>query len=386
MRILHCCLSAFYIDNYGYQENILPRIHHQMGHVVEILASTETFIENNKVGYLKPSKYFTNDGIAIERIPYVSYVPHLLARKLRIYPSILHKLEQFKPEVVFLHNFQFWNVLDIVAYAKNHKVNIIADSHVDAINSATSFFSREILHKIIYRKYARILEPYVTKFWGTSPLRNDFMFEYYHIPKSKIELLPLGADDSLYQGSERLEIRLKERSKLKISSSDFVIISGGKLDRRKNILLLINAFKKIVASNCKLVLFGSISDEMEDELRQSISSDKRIMYVSWLSQEEIYKMFFSADLAVFPGTHSVLWEQAVGVGLPCIFKSWKGIEHVKVGENCILLESVDELSIQNSINSVLNDNPFYLRMKRSAETDGIGAFSYMNIASKAINF
>ena len=22
MRILHCCLAAFYIDNYGYQENI----------------------------------------------------------------------------------------------------------------------------------------------------------------------------------------------------------------------------------------------------------------------------------------------------------------------------------------------------------------------------
>ena len=42
MRILHLCLSCFYIDGYNYQENILPRINHEDGHDVRILASTET--------------------------------------------------------------------------------------------------------------------------------------------------------------------------------------------------------------------------------------------------------------------------------------------------------------------------------------------------------
>lgn len=27
MKILHICLASFYIDNYSYQENLLPKFH-----------------------------------------------------------------------------------------------------------------------------------------------------------------------------------------------------------------------------------------------------------------------------------------------------------------------------------------------------------------------
>ena len=46
MKILHCCLAAFYIDNFSYQENIFPKIHKLQGHQVHIIASTETYLEN----------------------------------------------------------------------------------------------------------------------------------------------------------------------------------------------------------------------------------------------------------------------------------------------------------------------------------------------------
>ena len=43
MRILHLCLSAFYIDEAGYQENHLVQQHVKDGHEVLVIASTETF-------------------------------------------------------------------------------------------------------------------------------------------------------------------------------------------------------------------------------------------------------------------------------------------------------------------------------------------------------
>ena len=46
MKVLHCCLAAFYIDDYGYQENILPKMHKIQGHQVKIVSSTETYIDN----------------------------------------------------------------------------------------------------------------------------------------------------------------------------------------------------------------------------------------------------------------------------------------------------------------------------------------------------
>jgi len=63
MKILHCCLSQFYIDNYSYQENILPRVNKQMGHEVKIIASTETYLDNRNLEYVEPSRYYTEDGI-----------------------------------------------------------------------------------------------------------------------------------------------------------------------------------------------------------------------------------------------------------------------------------------------------------------------------------
>ena len=50
MKILHLCLANFYVDEFNYQENILPRINKLDGHEVYILASTETFINNTKIG------------------------------------------------------------------------------------------------------------------------------------------------------------------------------------------------------------------------------------------------------------------------------------------------------------------------------------------------
>ena len=78
MRVLHCCLAAFYIDDFGYQENILPKMHKLQGHKVAILASTENYINKTKKGYVNPSSYFTTEGIPITRIPYSNFIPSFL--------------------------------------------------------------------------------------------------------------------------------------------------------------------------------------------------------------------------------------------------------------------------------------------------------------------
>ena len=43
MKIVHLCLSAFFIDNYSYQENMLPKYHVKMGHKVTVIASIFSF-------------------------------------------------------------------------------------------------------------------------------------------------------------------------------------------------------------------------------------------------------------------------------------------------------------------------------------------------------
>ena len=89
MKILHCCLACFYIDNYSYQENILPKFHKIQGNDVKILASTETYIDNKVLGNTVSGSYFNEDGIEVTRINYSKYLPLFLAKKIRKYIDVL---------------------------------------------------------------------------------------------------------------------------------------------------------------------------------------------------------------------------------------------------------------------------------------------------------
>ena len=109
-----------------------------------------------------------------------------------------------------------------------------------------------------------------------------------------------------------------------------------------------------------------------------------IKSVEILFNNEVYKYFLSADLGVFPGTHSVLWEQACSTGLPCIFKYWEGMTHVNVCKNVEFLynDSVDE--IKNKIIDLYNSKGKYEILKKNAKI-AAKSFLYSEIAKKSID-
>lgn len=385
MRILHCCLAAFYVDNFGYQENILPKIHKLQGHFVEILASTETYLKDNTLGYISPSQYFNNEGIRVTRIPYSKYLPFFIMKKLRLYVGVKRKLQEFKPDIIFLHDIQFLSILEIVRYKReNPNVLIFADSHTDFVNSARGWISKNILHGIIYKFCAKSIESYTSLFYGTLPARVEFLKSMYSISSGKVELLELGADDTLFDFSQYDVIRESTRRRLNLSHDDFVIICGGKIDKRKNIHLLVEAIERLEGSSIKLILFGTPDNEMTYLLKK-VKTMNNIKYLGWQSTEEVYNLLFAADLGVFPGTHSVLWEQACGVGLPCVFKNWDMIQHVDLGGNCLFIQGDDSFEIQDAITRISTDRILYKKMKEVAIRKCIPYFSYSKIAKRAIS-
>ena len=384
MRILHCCLANFYIDNYGYQENIITKMHKLQGHDVMILASTETYLNNNKIGYVEPKSYINENGIPVTRLPYVNWLPHGIAKKLRIYKGITDALNSFNPEIIFLHGCQFISIREIVSFIKcNKDVKVFVDGHTDFVNSARNWLSKNILHGIIYKHCAKIIEPYTTKFYGVLPTRVDFFRTMYGIPSEKLELLVMGVDDSVVDFARKNQIRESVRKTLNLLDDDFVIVTGGKIDKRKNIHKLMRAVINLNLKHIKLIVFGKPDKNMEKDILK-LSDYESIRYVGWVEPEKVYDYYFASDLAFFPGTHSVLWEQAVGVGLPAVFKKWDGIQHVDLGGNCLFIETGEIDEIEKTIINIFNDKQQFLTMKQIAIDKGIEYFSYSNIARRAI--
>ena len=358
-------------------------MHKLQGHEVAILASTEIYVDSSKLGYVEPSSYTTEYGVSITRIPYTKLLPHAVAKKIRTYRGIKSFLYSFKPDILFIHGGQFASMKEIVSYVKKHpKVRIYIDNHADYINSGTNWVSRRILHGIIFKWAIKIVEPYTSKFYGVLPLRVDFLKEVYNTPSNKTELLVLGIDDSNIDFANKHNIRNEIRQSLKISDNDFVVITGGKIDRRKNIHLLLQAVSEIGIKNIKLITFGTPNEDMKQEFEE-LSSGDSIINLGWITPEQANNYFFAADIACFPGTHSVLWEQAVGLGLPAIFKRWEGIEHIDLDGNCMMLDDVSVASIKKSIIDIYNNKSLFISMQESAK-EGIKIFSYFDIAKRAI--
>jgi len=87
-------------------------------------------------------------------------------------------------------------------------------------------------------------------------------------------------------------------------------------------------------------------------------------------------------LVIFAGLHSVLWEQAVGQGRPCIFKSLPGFTHVDLGGNCKFLNVSSKEEIETTIQDCISDYP---QMLKVAQEKGLKTFSYAEIAKKALS-
>jgi 1,2-diacylglycerol 3-alpha-glucosyltransferase len=384
MKVLHVCLASFYIDNYSYQENMLPKYHKKLGIEVEILASLVSFDKNGNSCLLERGSVYRNEfDIPVTRLEYKNSI---IGKRLRQYKGTYNAIVKAKPDIIFIHGCQFVDIEHIVKYVKeNPEIKVYVDNHADFSNSATNWLSKYVLHKMIWKYCAHLINPFTNKFYGVLPARVDFLRDVYKLPIEKIELLLMGADDDkVKEVKSNNDVRNSIRAKYNVNNDDFLIVTGGKVDQaKKQILLLMKAVKELDRSNVKLIVFGSVIEELQSELK-SLCDDQKIQYIGWIKSEESYRYFASADLAVFPGRHSVLWEQVVGMGVPCIFKYWDGTTHVDVGGNCKFLYDDSVGEIKSNINDILNDEKLYDNMITSARNNGMRIFSYHNIANKSI--
>lgn len=380
MRILHCCLACFYIDNYSYQENILPRYHKLMGHEVKIVASTESFDKNGLITYIEPKRYTNEDGIEVVRLPYVKYLPDKVVKKLRRYKGLWEELLDFEPEFIFIHDIQFLDIDIIRKYAKTHEVKIVADCHADFSNSARNFISKYILHGLIYKHCAQLIEPYVTKFYGVLPARVDFLKNVYKLPAKKVDLLVMGSEDVKAEEAMNPERISRNRVKYGVAPSDFVIVFGGKIDKHKTqVLMLMDAVNTMEDKNVKLLVFGSIIPDLKKAVEDRCSD--RVKYIGWATSDQSYDYFGMADVVCFPGRHSVYWEQVAGMGIPLIVKRWDGTTHVNVGGNVLFLDSDGVADIQDAIKKVKDS---YSTFKQAA-VQSKSTFMYSKIAERCID-
>lgn len=381
MKITHLCLACFFPDGYSYQENLLPKFHKRLGYEVEVIASLLTFGSNGEQAYMDYcDTYINENGIKVVRLDY--RLDNKVSKKLQLFRGLYAALENSEPDILFIHGCQFLDIKQVVKYLKNNPgIEVYVDNHADYSNSATNLISKYILHRIIWRHCAQLIEPFTTKFWGVLPARVDFLTENYGLPSEKCSLLVMGADDDEVARASGAASIMATRNRLDLQTKDFVIVTGGKFDESKcQILALMDAVAEI-GGNVKLLIFGPVASSLKVAFDKRLQED-RIIYLPWASTSESYDYFAIADLIVFPGRHSVYWEQAAAMGKPLLVKRWAGTTHIDCGGNVAYTSGDDAVALANDLASLM-EIEMLESMKRNADRAKV-VFLYSGIAKRSI--
>ena len=122
MKILHICISNTYIDNWGYQENLLSRYLVKEGVENYIIGSDRHFPPYfSKEGIAeiqKKGKYYTADDSSVIRIKttrlsLLFMVPHGLRKEI----------ERIQPDAILHHNVNCTSLVVAAKYCRKHRIS-----------------------------------------------------------------------------------------------------------------------------------------------------------------------------------------------------------------------------------------------------------------------
>lgn len=396
-------LTESYFPNTQYQDNMLAEAYIKLGHKVTIITSTINdifdFVNDKYNKTISASKENVN-GVKVTRLPFSINV----FNKIRCFSKrkIIDILDAEQPDFVFSHGILL-NLTECIKYKKENPLcKLIMDYHADYSNSAQNWLSLNFLHKIIWKSVLYLALNYVDKIYPVTPCSLAFLHDVYGIPFQRMSILPLGCDME-----KAKEVMLHERGKvirerLNIPEDAFVVFTAGKLDPLKKTNQLIEAFLQLSDPQLYLIIVGIVRPGYENfkrEIEKLAKNNKKIYFVGWVDGNEIYQYMNASDVAIFPGTQSVLWQQSIGMGLPLIISEViendgnKITMHAKYLDrnNNILFLNQDKISefervneISQIIQKLMKDPILMKKMKTGAIKTAEEYLDYMVIARQTL--
>lgn len=315
MKIAHIGLACFYTEGMTYQDNLLSEQNARDGHEVLYISNAAKFVDGIVVETGYEDKM--DGGVHLVRLPYERFFNRFATGKLRRVKGLYKQLEDFAPDVILSHGLQYWSVLDVIRYKKDHpEVKLYADTHADYYTTGTNWLSRKVLHGIFYRHLAQKALPYLEKYFYTKVECQQFSVELYGMPEDRMEFYPLGG--TVLPEAEYQALRAKRRAELGVEEGTPLLIHAGKLEPKKRTDALLRAFAAVPELDARLAVIGSIPEEHKAELTRLIEADSRVLYLGWKSGEELGEYLCACDLYCQPGKVSAIMQNAVCRNCPLL--------------------------------------------------------------------
>ena len=253
-------------------------------------------------------------------------------------------IKEFNPDVVIIREKSLYSM---VCYRICKKLGIKAITYNQSpLYDYPEKFKRDALHRVVDSLMPRL---------RLTPVRvKDYDYE------GKI------ADPNGFFAPLVCELRCKPEEKKYLKDGNINILEIGRFERRKNHLLMLEAFEKAleIHPNARLTIVGEVSDSFHEEylaeVRSYIDSHRLTDKVSIFINQKVEDMdtfYSSADLYVLPSSNepaAVSVMEAMGWSLPVICSTTNGTaDYIETGRNGYVFESDNADDLYNSISKVI---------------------------------
>ena len=200
----------------------------------------------------------------------------------------------------------------------------------------------------------------------------------YYSPLKEITVISLGFVIPEFEKTTRNELGLSE--------NDVILISVGRLVKRKGYEYAIQAVSKLHHKNVKYLIIGDGPEENDlKSLAKSLEVEDKIDFLGFVSEDKKFQYLSVSDIYVLSSLHEgfgICLLEAMYCGLPIISTDNGGqTDFLITRENALMVPIEDSEAIANQIVNLMNDKILRYNMSKN-NTKDIKKYYIENVASK----
>lgn len=294
--------------------------------------------------------------------------------------NLISRIDQFRPDALLVYGWSFQSHLQVLRHYKGRtKIIFRGDSTLLDELSGYSFkkLARRVLLKWVYRHID------IALYTGEA---NRQYYLKHGIKEAQLIYGPHAVENErFFDADELYEQRAAAwRRQLDIPDTSTVFLFAGKLEPKKDPLILPACFELIKEKDLCLLIVGN--GALEQEVKQKAAADKRIRFLDFQNQQQMPVVYRLGDVFVLPSkgpgeTWGLSVNEAMACSKPVIVSNRCGCANELVHENGFVFRAGDKNELVYSIKKMAESKQGIKEMGAMSKQI-ISRFSFLQLAER----
>ena len=226
--------------------------------------------------------------------------------------ELLPTLEKWEPDSILVYGWSFESHLQVLRHFHG-KCQILFRGDSTLLDEPSGFSIRKALRRLFLRWVYQFID--VALYAGAC---NKAYYLKHHVPVSKLVYAPHAVNNVHFAGAEKQYAAAAAhwRKELGIPAESLVFLFAGKLEPKKDPLLLLQAFRMLADPAIHLVIAGN--GVLEEAVRFAATEDQRIHVLGFQNQQQMPVLYRLSDVFVLPSKGpGETWGLSVNEAMAC---------------------------------------------------------------------